>query len=254
MYILIRTSRKFIIPEGINRNYWSATTESNNPTNAWNVNLSNGNTNNNTKSNPNNTVRCVRALPPPALSLFFMTTIFTLEKLYRAYNECRKGKKNSINAVLFEIDREKNLLNLLNELQDRTYTISCSICFVVTHPAPREIFAASFRDRVVHHLLHNEIHEIFEPTFIAHSYANRKGKGTHRAVHQLRKNMQEVKRKTGGGWCLKLDVQGFFRSIDKDILYTLLSQKIMSSRNCGGGGRFSGRVTYGMARRSSLVV
>ncbi len=224
------------MPEGVNRNYWSATTESNNPTNAWNVNLSNGNTNNNLKSNPWNTVRCVRALPPPAPNLFFMTTIFTIEKLYTAYNECRKGKKNSINALLFEIDREKNLLQLLEELQDRTYTISRSICFVVTRPTPREIFAASFRDRIVHHLLYNEIRELFESDFITHSYANRKGKGTHRAMYQLRKNMQKVKRKTGGGWCLKLDVQGFFRSIDKNILYELLVQKITSRNSCGGGG------------------
>ena len=56
--------------QGVNRNYWSATSNSNNPaTNAWNVNLSNGNTNNNNKTNTNN-VRCVRALPPLALILF----------------------------------------------------------------------------------------------------------------------------------------------------------------------------------------
>ena len=44
---------------GVNRNHWSASTVSNNTTNAWNTNLSNGNTNNNNKTN-SNYVRCVR--------------------------------------------------------------------------------------------------------------------------------------------------------------------------------------------------
>ena len=41
-------------------NYWSATTNQNNPTNAWNVNFNNGNVNNNNKTN-NNFVRAVRS-------------------------------------------------------------------------------------------------------------------------------------------------------------------------------------------------
>ena len=40
-------------------NYWSSTTNANNPNNAWNVNFNNGNVNNNNKNN-NNYVRCVR--------------------------------------------------------------------------------------------------------------------------------------------------------------------------------------------------
>ena len=34
-------------------NYWSSTTNANNPNNAWNVNLNNGNTNNDNKNNTN---------------------------------------------------------------------------------------------------------------------------------------------------------------------------------------------------------
>jgi hypothetical protein len=40
-------------------NYWSATTNAGNPTNAWNVNFNNGNANTNNKTN-NNYVRAVR--------------------------------------------------------------------------------------------------------------------------------------------------------------------------------------------------
>ena len=41
-------------------NYWSSTTNANNPNNAWNVNFNNGNVNNNNKDNNNYYVRCVR--------------------------------------------------------------------------------------------------------------------------------------------------------------------------------------------------
>jgi hypothetical protein len=38
---------------------------------------------------------------------------------------------------------------------------------------------------VVHHALCHVIEPLFEAQFIPHSYANRSGKGTHRAVDQL---------------------------------------------------------------------
>lgn len=158
-----------------------------------------------------------------------MATIFTLEKLFKAYKECQKGKKNTVNALMFELHREKNLMALLDDLVSRRYEISRHICFIVIVPTPREIFAADFRDRIVHHLLCNEISGIFEVDFISHSYANRKGKGTHKAVEQLQKNIRHVKNETGGGQYLKLDVQSFFRSINREILFSLVEKKIAST-------------------------
>ena len=40
--------------------YWSATSNANNATNAWNVDFNNGNVNNDDKSNDNNHAWCVR--------------------------------------------------------------------------------------------------------------------------------------------------------------------------------------------------
>jgi len=157
-----------------------------------------------------------------------VTTIFTLEKLFKAYKECQKGKKNTINALVFELHREKNLVVLLDDLVSRRYEISRHICFIVINPTPREIFAADFRDRIVHHLLCNEISGLFEADFIPHSYANRIGKGTHKAVEQLRKDILQVKNKTREGQYLKLDVRSFFRSINREILFSLVEKKITS--------------------------
>ena len=164
-------------------------------------------------------------------------SLFTLQNLYHAYCACREGKRKTHNMLAFEMDRERNLVALLHELRSRTYRISRHICFVIKKPSPREIFAADFRDRVVHHLLYRAISPSIDARLLPHSYANRPGKGTHAAVHTLEGHIRAVKRATGGGYYLKLDIQSFFRSINRHILYTLVERHIAED---AGGGQTSG--------------
>lgn len=158
-----------------------------------------------------------------------MSEIFTIEKLYKAYKDCLHNKKNTVNALKFELKREKNIFQLLSELKDRQYKISRHICFIVKEPSPREIFAGDFRDRVVHHLLCNEIQGLFERDFIKSSYANRKGKGTHKAMKELRFYITRGGRNRQKLYYLKMDVKGFFRNINKDILWGIVEKKIKES-------------------------
>ena len=123
-----------------------------------------------------------------------MSEIFTFEKIYRAYLDCRRTKRKTVNALKFEYNLERNLFLLQKELKTKTYKPGRSICFVVKHPSPREIFAASFKDRVVHHILVREVEAIWEKNFIFDSFACRKKKGTHSAVNRLK---MFVKRETG---------------------------------------------------------
>ena len=160
-------------------------------------------------------------------------TIFTIDKLYKAYVQCLKHKKNTANALKFELQREKNLYALLSDLKSRKYEISRHIYFIVTKPTPREIFAGDFRDRVVHHLLCNEIEALFEKDFIENSYANRQGKGTHQAVRKLKFYFVRGGRNRQKLYFLKMDVKGFFRNIDRDVLWKIMEDKI---KKLGGGG------------------
>ena len=155
------------------------------------------------------------------------TTIFTFENVYKAYKKCLKNKKNTANALKFELNREKNLSQLLYDLQTERYKISRHICFIVTHPSPREIFAADFRDRIVHHLLCNEIQDIFEKDFSDNSYANRKHYGTHKAVKKTKWHMRRGGRDGRNLYFLKMDIKSFFRSIDKKILFDIVQKKIV---------------------------
>lgn len=146
--------------------------------------------------------------------------------LHRAYRDCRRTKRNTANALAFEIDAEANLLKLQTELRERTYRPGPSICFVTDGPKPREVFAADFRDRVVHHLLVGHQMRHFEPRFIHDSYACRADKGVLAASDRL---MTFLRRATANGrraaWAIKLDVASFFPSIDKSILFDLLCQR-----------------------------
>lgn len=140
-----------------------------------------------------------------------------------------RNKKNTANALKFEINREKNLWKLLRDLKTGRYGISRHICFVVTKPSPREIFAGDFRDRIVHHLLCNEIQYLFEHDFIESSYANRKGKGTHKAVKELKFHLVRGGRNRQRLYFLKMDIKGFFRNINKNILWKIIEKKILES-------------------------
>lgn len=160
------------------------------------------------------------------------TSVFTTKKLLQAYLNCRRNKRKTINALQLEIEQEIRLLQLLKKLQEKKYSPCKSICFVVTYPKVREIFAADFADRVVHHLLINEIEPLFEKRFISDSFACRKGKGTHKAVERLSSfvNKITINRKRSA-YYLQLDIKSFFPKIDKIVLYSILKRNVDKSSN-----------------------
>jgi hypothetical protein len=150
---------------------------------------------------------------------------YSFGELWRQYRRCRRNKRNTMNALAFEIDAEAHLLELQRELRDHTYAPGRSVCFVTDGPKPREVFAADFRDRIVHHLLVSWQEPLFERRFIHDSYACRKGKGTLAASDRL---MGFMRKATANGrrpaWALGLDVASFFPSIQKRILYEILAR------------------------------
>ena len=139
--------------------------------------------------------------------------------LFRAYYDARKHKRNTINQLRFEINFERELFLLYEEIIQRKYKPRPSICFVVDYPVKREIFAADFRDRVVHHLLHNYLDPVLECSFIEDSYSCRKGKGTLYGIKRMAGFIEECSENyTTDCYILKLDIRGYFMNINKDIL------------------------------------
>jgi len=150
-----------------------------------------------------------------------------LEELFDAYYNCRSNKRNTANALAFEIDYENSLVQLCEEINNGTYQIGRSIAFIVDKPVKREIFAADFRDRVVHHLIFNKLNPLFEKQFIHDSYSCRVGKGTHFGIQRIDKFIRQCSANyTKDCYILKLDLQGFFMSINKNILFAKLEKFI----------------------------
>lgn len=152
---------------------------------------------------------------------------FSFEELVQAYFDCRKSKRNTKSALAFEQNLERNLTDLNDDLLDGSYKPGKSICFVVTRPKAREVWAADFRDRVVHHLLYNRISPRFYASFIQDTCACIPGRGTLYAARRLEAKIRSITQNwSRPAFYLKLDLANFFVSIDKNVLREQIAARV----------------------------
>lgn len=155
----------------------------------------------------------------------FNKEFVTLEEVLNAYKDCRKHKHNKRACIEFEMNEAENLVKLWEELNNGTYEIGFSDTFIVTRPKHREVFAADFRDRIVHHIIINRTNKLFEEYFIEDTYNCRKGKGTLYGVKRLHEQLKQISNNfTEDCYILKCDLKGFFMSIDKRLLWKMLEK------------------------------
>ena len=141
--------------------------------------------------------------------------------LYVAYLEARKGGKRATHDEhIFEVNADENLELLRADILDKTYEPSRSSAHIIYNPVIREIFAATFRDRVVHHLVFDTVYDWWDKRMIEDAYSCRVGKGTlygiQRLDHHIRAVSHNYARKA---YILKLDIQGYFMSLPRRELY-----------------------------------
>jgi RNA-directed DNA polymerase len=146
--------------------------------------------------------------------------ITDFENLLKAARQAQKSKRFRENVLKFNDRLEIELLQLQRELREQIYQPGDYRTFKIYEPKPRLISAAPYRDRVVHHALCNIIVPIFDRTFIHHSYANRVGYGTHRALRQFTQWTRQYQ------YVLQCDIYKYFPSIDHQILKAALKRKI----------------------------
>ena len=129
--------------------------------------------------------------------------------------------------MAFEVSLEQNLIQLHHDLMSGNYRPGRSICFVVTRPKAREVWAAAFRDRVVHHLLYNHVAPRFYASFIADSCACIPGRGTLYAAKRLESKIRSATENWSKAvFYLKCDLANFFVAIDKQVLRRQLAARI----------------------------
>lgn len=150
---------------------------------------------------------------------YLFDRVVSFENLLKASKDAFKGKKHKQKVARFYFDMEKEILKLQEELKDKTYEPRPLTRFKIIEPKVREIGAPEFRDRVVHHAVCSVIEPLFERSYIYHSYACRKGKGTHRAIEHA----QALSKKYD--YYLKCDIKKYFESVDHRNLKRLLERK-----------------------------
>ena len=145
-----------------------------------------------------------------------------LVDLLKAYREARRGKRKTEDENRIEINFWDNIIGLRDSIVEREYKPGRSLCFVSHKPVDREIFAAPFRDRIIHHYIFDMVAEWWEGKFIRDSYSCRKGKGTLDAIKRIESHIKSVSRNyTRETYVIKLDVKGFFTSMSRKLLYKL---------------------------------
>jgi hypothetical protein len=152
---------------------------------------------------------------------------FTMAHLVQAWQDCRRAKRNTASAIRFESDVERNLCRLRDALLAGTYTPGRSTCFIVTRPKPREVWAADFTDRVVHHLLYNHIAQRFHNAFVANSCACIPGRGTLYAARRLESAVRSITQNwSQPAYYLKMDLANFFVAIHKPTLRAQIARRV----------------------------
>lgn len=132
--------------------------------------------------------------------------------LLLAARKAQRGKRTRGAVQRFNFSQEFELLRLWRELEDGKYQPGRFQTHWITRPKPRLISAAPYCDRVVHHALMNVLEPILDRHMHPHSFACRRGKGTHAAADRLQDLMR------GHRYVLQCDIRKFFPSIDHEIL------------------------------------
>lgn len=145
--------------------------------------------------------------------------IVSFDNFLLAARKSFRGKKHKNAALAFNFNMENEIIVLQEELKSKTYTPCDLEIFYIREPKVRKIGAAEFRDCVVHHAICNILEPFFEKSYINHSYACRKGKGTHRAVKQAQIYCRQY------SYFLKCDINKYFESIDHQVLKKMLRNR-----------------------------
>jgi len=150
--------------------------------------------------------------------------IASFAALHTAARKAVWGKRRKPGAAAFLANLETELLRLERTLRDGSYRPGHYVEIEIRDPKKRTVSAAPFRDRVVHHALCAVVEPIFERGFIASSFANRRGKGTHRAIdayERYRDRHAHVPR---------CDIYRYFPAIDHAILKAAFRRRIACER------------------------
>ena len=150
--------------------------------------------------------------------------ITDLDNLKLAYLKAMKGKRYTPAALIYGNKVDEKLFSLKVQLKNEIYNHGKYRQFKIYDPKERIITAASFEDRIIHHAIMLILEPVFEKQFIFHTYACRKGKGTHKALEYASKKAKQCE------YFLKLDVRKYFDNVNHTVLKAKLFRIIKDDK------------------------
>ena len=157
--------------------------------------------------------------------------VISLDNLFAAWREFRRGKRRKPDVVAFELNLEDNIFQLRKDLSDGKWQPASYVSFRVNDPKPRLIHKTSVRDRVLFQAVYRKLNLVFDESFTFDSYSSRLGKGTHAGVRKFEVFTRKVTANhCRRGFVLKCDIRKFFDSIDHQILFSLITKKISDEK------------------------
>ncbi len=163
--------------------------------------------------------------------IYDFNDVISVKNLFFAWKEFCRGKHSSSIVAEFELKLEENIFALFRRLDNGSWIPDPYKIFFSYDPKLREIHEASVRDRVLFQAVYRILYQIFDRSFVFHSYSSRKEKGTHLGVKNFSKFLNKVTRNRKiNGYVLKCDIRKFFDSIDHKILLNLIRRKIFDKK------------------------
>lgn len=145
--------------------------------------------------------------------------MFTYQEVLDAFKDCYKSKKNTQAAQEFIFGGYiPKLMSLTDAINNHTYQPSPSTVFIICDPKIREVFAAAFIDRIVHHLIVRELLPLFLQYFVKDTYSCLPTRGTLAAVMAAEEYINRASLIDRDWYVMKMDVKSFFMSIRKSLL------------------------------------
>ena len=151
--------------------------------------------------------------------------IYSPENLIRSQYTAQKGKKMRNEVQAFNEEINSNIAQLYEILSEKTYVPGKYRTKTIFEPKERNIMIAPFfPDRIIHHCVINVLAPHWYHIFISNTYACIKGRGIHKCMEDLHRDLMSDK--AGTKYCLKIDVRKFYDNVDHSVLKRILRYTI----------------------------
>jgi len=168
-------------------------------------------------------------------NLYHRINVYLLREAYRKTRKDVSPGMDKVTAKQYAENLEGNLENLCDRLRTGTYKAPPveRVWIDKENGKKRPIGKPTFEDKIVQRAVAMVLQEIYDVDFHDFSYAFRKGRSQHQALHRLREQCIRL----NIGWIVSADITGLFDNIDHGILRRFIRQRV----NDGGILRLIGK-------------